>query len=103
MIKIFKKLNVLLDKKQKNTMVLLVIMMIIGAVLQVAGVGMIVPVVSVVMDPDAIVNNDLVRVLYELLGGGSQQRFTVIIMLALIAIFIIKNVFLYFQQKFMYA
>lgn len=103
MIKIFKKLNVLLDKKQKRTMILLVIMMIVGAVLQVAGVGMIVPVVSVVMDPDAIVNNDLVRVLYELLGGGSQQRFSVIIMLALIAIFIIKNVFLYFQQKFMYA
>ncbi|MBP3352773.1 MAG: ABC transporter ATP-binding protein [Lachnospiraceae bacterium] len=103
MMKIIKKLNVLLDKKQKRTMFWLVIMMIVGAVLQVAGVGMIVPVVSVVMDPDAIVNNDLVRVLYELLGGGSQQRFTVIIMLALIAIFIIKNVFLYFQQKFMYA
>ncbi len=103
MLKLFKKLNVLLDKKQKKTMVWLVVMMIIGAILQVAGVGMIVPVVNVVMNSNAIETNDLVRSLYELLGGGSQRRFTIIIMLGLIAIFIIKNVFLYFQQKFMYA
>ncbi len=103
MIKILKKMNVLLDKKQKRTMVLLVLMMIVGAVLQVAGVGMIVPVVNVVMDADAIQNSDMVRTLYEFLGGGSQTRFTVIIMLSLIGIFIIKNVFLYFQQKFMFA
>ncbi len=100
--KIFKKINVLLDAKQKRTMVLLVIMMIIGAGLQVAGVGMIVPVVNVVMNADAVETNGMVRTLYELLGGGSTKRFSVIIMLLLIAIFIVKNLFLYFQQKFMY-
>ena len=99
MKKILRKLNVLLDKKQKRSMVMLVLMMIIGAGLQVAGVGMIVPVVNVVMNADAVETNELVRTLYLLLGGGSQKRFTVIIMLALIGIFIVKNVFLYFQQK----
>jgi 23S rRNA (cytosine1962-C5)-methyltransferase len=69
----------------------------------VAGVGMMVQVVGVIMDPEGIVDNALARFLYELLGVGSQQRFTVIIMLSMIAIFIIKNIFLYFQQKFMYA
>ncbi len=101
--KIFRKMNVLLDSKQKRSMVLLIIMMIVGAGLQVAGVGMIVPVVNVVMNSNATESEGLVRTLYELLGGGSKQRFTVIIMLGLIAIFIIKNVFLFFQQKFMYA
>ncbi len=100
--KILKKINVLLDAKQKRTMVLLVIMMIIGAGLQVAGVGMIVPVVNVVMNADAVETNGMVRTLYEFLGGGSTQRFSVIIMLLLIAIFIVKNLFLFFQQKFMY-
>lgn len=101
--KIFKKMNVLLDSKQKRSMVLLIIMMIVGAGLQVAGVGMIVPVVNVVMNSNATESEGLVRTLYELLGGGSKQRFTVIIMLGLIAVFVIKNVFLFFQQKFMYA
>lgn len=103
MKKIIKKLNVLLDKKQKRTMWLLVIMMIIGAGLQVAGVGMIVPVVSIVMNPESVEKEGLVRTLYLMLGEGSTQRFAVIIMLGLIMIFIIKNVFLYFQQKATFA
>lgn len=103
MKKILKKLSVLLDKKQKRTMAFLVIMMVIGAGLQVAGVGMIVPVVSVVMDSQSIDNNEMVHSMYELLGGGSHQRFTVLIMLGLIGIFIVKNLFLFWQQKLMYA
>lgn len=103
MIKIFKKLNILLDKKQKVTMFFLVIMMVIGAGLQVAGVGMIVPVVSIVMDRNAIENNALVSSLYHALGGGDTMRFSVIVMCSLIGIFVIKNVFLYFQLKCTYA
>ena len=96
MKKIIKKLNVLLDKKQKRTMLYLVFMMIIGAGLQVAGVGMIVPVVSIVMNPKSVETNELVHMLYVILGEGTIQRFSILIMLGLILIFIIKNVFLYF-------
>lgn len=103
MLTIFKKMNLLLDGKQKRTMVLLVIMMIVGAGLQVAGVGMIVPVVSMVMDADAIAGDGMVHDLYVLLGVESVKTFTVIIMSALVGIFIIKNLFLYFQQKFMFS
>lgn len=103
MLTILKKMNLLLDKKQKTTMVWLVIMMIVGAALQVAGVGMIVPVVSMVMDADAVAGTGMVHDLYEFLGVQSVKTFTVIIMVALVAIFVIKNAFLYFQQKFMYA
>ena len=51
---ILKKLNVLLDKKQKKTMAGLVLLMIVGAALQTAGVGMILPVVSLVLDQDVV-------------------------------------------------
>lgn len=103
MLTILKKMNLLLDKKQKRTMVLLVVMMIVGAALQVAGVGMIVPVVSMVMDADAIHGDGLAHTLYEIIGVESVQVFTSIIMIALVAVFIVKNLFLYFQQKYMYA
>lgn len=99
MVRILKKLSVLLDKKQKTSMVGLIFMMIIGAALQTAGVGMIVPVVTTVMDSGAIEGDGMAHTLYQLLGGGSAQRFTVIIMLLLIAVFVIKNIFLYVQQK----
>ena len=54
MKKIFRKLMVLLDKKQKHKMVLLVFLMLIGAVLETLGVSMILPVMSVVMEENAV-------------------------------------------------
>jgi len=100
---ILKKLNVLLDKKQKKTMAGLVLLMILGAALQTAGVGMILPVVSLVLDQEALYEEGLLHDMFVWIGGGSQIRFTVIVMLALIGVFIIKNLFLYYQQKKTFA
>ncbi len=100
---ILKKLNVLLDKKQKKTMAGLVLLMIVGAALQTAGVGMILPVVSLVLDQDALYEEGLLNDMFVLIGGGSQIRFTVIVMLALIGVFVVKNLFLYYQQKVTFA
>ena len=47
-------MNVLLDKKQKRTMVGLIILMVISAFLQTAGVGMLVEVMQIVIDPEAV-------------------------------------------------
>ncbi|MDR2044045.1 MAG: ABC transporter ATP-binding protein/permease [Clostridium sp.] len=99
MLRILRKLRVLLDRKQKRTMGGLVFLMILGAFLQTVGVGMIIPVVAVAMDSAAIRENKLVYGLYLLLGGGSEKRFTVRIMLLLIGVFLVKNLFLYVQQK----
>lgn len=99
--KILKKLNILLDKKQKVTMGGLLVMMLIGAVLEVASIGIVVPVVTVVMDENAIHDGGIVQHLYELLPVEGCRQFTIVIMLSLIGMFILKNIFLYIQQKFM--
>ena len=99
MKQILKKLGVLLDKKQKRTMIGLVFLMIIGAALQTLGVSMILPVVTIVMDKGAIYEEGLLNQAFLLIGGGDETRFTVIVMLGLIGAFILKNGFLYFQQK----
>ena len=54
MLKILKKLNVLLDAKQKRTMVIMVIMMIIGAILEACSISLIIPVIEVVIDENAV-------------------------------------------------
>jgi ABC-type multidrug transport system fused ATPase/permease subunit len=99
MVRILKKLRVLLDKRQKLQMFFLMIMMIIGAFLQVLGVSLIVQAMSTVMDADSITQEGTVHNIYLLLGRGSRQRFTVIVLLLLIGVFIVKNLFLYAQQK----
>lgn len=104
MLKILKKLNVLLDKKQKRTMAGLVFLMIIGAGLQTAGVGMMLQVLNVILDEEKMMSADgLMGTIFNLLGGGSQKRFQVIVMVLMILVFIVKNIFMYFQQKMTFA
>mgnify|MGYP002512225832 CR=1 FL=1 len=103
MAQILKKLNVLLDGKQKRTMAGLVVLMVIGAFLQTAGVGMLVQVVSVVVDPRSVENSALVRGFYDFLGCRDFQSFSVTVMVLLTVTFGVKNLFLFLQQKLTFA
>ena len=99
MLQIIRKLRILLDRKQKLSMVGLVFLMIIGAFLQTAGVGMLVQVVSVVIDPESVEKSGIVRSFYEFLGCQDFQSFSVTVMALLIVVFIVKNTFLFVQLK----
>lgn len=99
---ILKKLNVLLDAKQKRTMILMVFMMIFGAVLEACSVSLVIPVVGVVMDKNSIVKYEIVGTIYAMLGMQSTTQFALLMMVALIFMFVVKNIYLYWQMKFMY-
>ena len=51
---IIRKMRILLDRKQKRAMVGLIFLMVIGAFMQTAGVGLLVSVVNVVIDPEEL-------------------------------------------------
>lgn len=92
---------VLLDKKQKHKMVLLVFLMLIGAVLETLGVSMILPVMSVVMEENAVQKHAYLQVICDLfhIAYDDTRTLMIIVMVGLIVIFAVKNVFLFFQQK----
>ena len=73
MLQIIKKMNVLLDKKQKRTMVGLIILMVISAFLQTAGVGMLVEVMQIVIDPEAVQHSRVAEACYEIMGVESYR------------------------------
>ncbi|MBQ3515970.1 MAG: ATP-binding cassette domain-containing protein, partial [Lachnospiraceae bacterium] len=102
MLKIWKKMLVLLDGKQKRTMVGLVIMMFIGAMLEAFSITLVVPVAALVMDPMAIEKNKLVSALYQWLPFESPKTFGTVVILSMVVAFILKNVYIYFMQKSMY-
>ena len=103
MIQIWKKLRLLLDKKQKRTMAGLMVLMIIGAFLQTAGVGLLVQVVSVVIDPLAVEKGGIVKAFYDFLGCRDFKSFSITAMALLVVVFGVKNLFLYVQQKLTFA
>ncbi|MCI8614765.1 ABC transporter ATP-binding protein [Parablautia intestinalis] len=101
MKKIVRKLMVLLDKRQKRIMILLILLMLVGAVLETAGVSMVVPAMQVVMDAHAVEKYRYLQVICDIshLGYDDTRELMMVTMLALVVIFAIKNIFLFFQQK----
>lgn len=103
MLQIVKKLRVLLDKKQKRTMAGLMVLMIIGAFLQTAGVGMLVQAVNVVIDPQVLEKSGIVKSFYDFLGCRDFKSFSITVMALLVVTFAVKNLFLFVQQKLTFA
>ncbi|MBQ7955111.1 MAG: ABC transporter ATP-binding protein [Lachnospiraceae bacterium] len=100
MLQIIKKIGVLLDKKQKRTMKWLVVMMILGAALETASLGALIPVIQAIMQENAMESNALLAWLYKGLGCTSENQFVTILLVTVIVLFVVKNIYLYWQQKF---
>lgn len=83
-------------------MFLLVIMMIIGAVLETASIGLVYPLIEAVVDENAINGDGMVSKLYHFLHMQNYTQFIILVLLGLIVIFVCKNLFLFMQQKMMY-
>ena len=99
MVKIYEKLMVLLDRQQKRKMLLLVFLMLIGAVLETLGVSMVMPVMNVVLEEDAIAKHDYLQVICRIFGVDNSGDLTMLVMVGLVLVFVTKNIFLFFQQK----
>ena len=98
MKKILKKMNVLLDGKQKVKMGGIVVLMIIGAILEACSIGLVIPVITTLLDPEAVKGEGYLGNVYRLLGLESTSHFTIVMLVAIIAAFVLKNIFLYFQN-----
>lgn len=94
---IINKLNVVLNKKQKRQVAVLLVLIIIGAILETVGVSMILPIVTAVVEPDVFTSNKLVILISDLLGLESLEEFVITMIIALIVIFVLKNMYLLFM------
>ena len=107
MRKIFQKMMVLLDARQKRQMVGIVILMLIGGVLESVGISLIAPVMEIVLQPEAVDQKPYLRFLYTFFHLHSTEQLAGLIMIALVLVFVIKNIFLYFmnvvQLRFVYT
>lgn len=102
MFKDIKKLKLLMSKKQKRQMGVLVFMMFIGAILETMSVSLIIPVVQAIIQPDVLEGDGLLAKVAGALHIESQVQFTVIAMVSLVLVFILKDIFLFWQYKKIY-
>lgn len=102
MIRIIRKFAQILDRKQKIRTVIIGIMMIIGAFLETLGVGLILPLISAITTPDIIKTNKYVKWICEMLDLHSNQTFIIVVIIALIFVYIFKNLYLFFEYYIQY-
>ncbi len=99
---ILHKVNYVLDREQKFKLFLLMIVIIISSLLETLGVSAILPVVDVVVDPNAIYTNKYYSLIAETLHIPDAKTFILLMSLGLILVYVMKNVFLYFMYKLQY-
>ena len=91
---IIKKLNYILDKKQKINICVLGVMIFIGGILETLSISAMLPVVWVIIDPDTLQRNKYCAKIIELLNVDNMQQFAIMLLLLLMVMYILKNAFL---------
>lgn len=88
---------------QKRYVIILFVLAFVSAVLEVAGLAMILPVVNIAIHPSIIQNNKYVHLVYNLFGFHSHKNFSFFLFALIILFFVIKNVsilFISYLQNF---
>lgn len=97
---LLQKINQIFDKKQKHQLVLLGIMIFIGGFLETLGVSTMIPVVTVLLTPEKVQEYidkyDFLDRICATLHITSVNQVAVSLLLLLMAVYVIKNVYLLF-------
>lgn len=98
----FAKVNFILDKKQKVKLLMLLVVIFIGAFIELLGVSLILPLINVVMDPETIENTWYLRYVNDLFAFKEVKEMILFLALLLIAVYILKNIYLTFMYSLQY-
>jgi len=106
MFSVIKKFNKLLNGKQKSRLAILAVVTVIGAFLEVIGVSLMLPLITAIMQPNIIKTNKYIAYVCNILDLHSHRTFVIMCIIAVILVFIFKDLFLmmqyYIQARFVY-
>ena len=99
MITFLKQIWTLLEKREKIFFFLLLILMCIGAYLELMGIGLVLPIIAALTNPVLLQDNKLLNLIYRIISPSSNREFMIIMCLMVSGLFFIKTVFFLFLTK----
>ena len=94
------KLKYILTKQEKWAIVGILILIIVGSLLELVGVAVFMPFISIIVDPEkAISESRLLTFLYNMSGVEDVKGFLLFLAIGIAFIYIIKNCYLAFLQN----
>lgn len=91
-----KKFGKIMTTSQKRWGIVVFVLSIIGAIFEMLGVSVILPLVQVMMQPEQIYSVKIVQEICQVLGVETERQLLVLITVFVVLIYVIKNVFLAF-------
>lgn len=88
----------LFNKREKKKLLILFLMMIISAMFETIGIGLIVPFVGIVTNPSIIKEQKILNTIYELFHFNSTTSFLIFSVFVLLTIFVLKNLYILLFQ-----
>ena len=107
-MQIFKRTLYLMSPKELKSAILLLVMLLIVALLDTAGVASILPFIAVLADPEIITNNPILRGVFEFsskFGVKNQEQFIFVLGIAVFIFLVVglafKALTTYFHLRFL--
>lgn len=98
----FRKVNYILDKKQKAKLVLMLFIIFGGAFVELMGVSAILPLIDVAVNPETINETWYLRDIKEFMGFEEAKQMLLFLSIALIIIYILKNLYITMMYNMQY-
>ena len=96
MLKQLKKINLLLNKRHKKSLVLLALLLFIGIFLEMISLALIVPLAKMISDPEYMINNSLLEFFRKHIIDISSLLFFKYFLIGIVLTFVFKTLFLVF-------
>lgn len=93
-MEIFKKLNYILDKRQKINIVVLAVMIFIGGILETLSISAMLPVVWVIIDAESVQQNKYCQWAMNFLHLHDMHEFIITLLVLLMIMYLLKNAYL---------
>lgn len=101
---IIRKLCKVLNKKQKQRVMILGVMIVIGGLLETLSVSMILPIMTAITQENAMTENTVVVIICRILHIVTLRQFVLVMLIGLAVLFVLKNVYMllltYVQHTF---
>lgn len=98
-----KKINYVLDRRQKINLLILLLIIFVGAFVELLGVSSILPVVNVATSPETIEQTWYLSWLKQILGLQDAGQMLIVLSVILIIIYILKNVYVTIMYNMQYS
>ena len=105
MLSTLKKINFLITKRQRKGLVILTLLLFVGMVLEVFGLGILIPTLSIILDSETIDKTPLLSIIRNYFSELSDKNFTYLFLTFIVLVYFLKSLFIVFltfkQNRFL--